>query len=83
MSAKVRSEVSPLSKGQKAPTNRLEEPNFQYNLDCIDTELAGRPDTLVASRLGHARRLGAAELHALTLPVRLRKGAVRLMSPYL
>ena len=57
--------------------------NFEYNLACIDTELVGRLDTLVAARIDHSRRLGDAELQALTLHVRLRNGAARLMSPYL
>lgn len=57
--------------------------NFEYNLACIDPDLARRLDALATARIAMARRLDAAELQALTLPVRLRNGVARLMSPYL
>lgn len=57
--------------------------NFEYNLACIDPALAHRLGDLVTARIAVARRLDGAELHALSMPARLRNGVARLMSPYL
>ncbi|MDP3204201.1 MAG: phospholipase D-like domain-containing protein, partial [Hydrogenophaga sp.] len=57
--------------------------NFEYNLVCINEELAQTLNSLVGARVGSARRLGMAELRNLSMLVRLRNGIARLMSPYL
>ena len=57
--------------------------NFEYNLVCINAELAQTLDSLVCARVGTARRLSEAELRDLSVLVRLRNGTARLMSPYL
>lgn len=57
--------------------------NFEYNLECHDAALLRRLDALVAARLAAARPLHAGELRALALPIRLRNGLARLLSPYL
>lgn len=57
--------------------------NFEYNLVCINEELAQTLNSLVDARVGSARRLGMAELRDLPVLARLRNGVARLMSPYL
>lgn len=56
--------------------------NFEYNLECYDRPLATRLEALVHERLSGARRLQPADC-VLPLPVRLRNGLARLLSPYL
>lgn len=57
--------------------------NFEYNLVCINAELAQTLDRLVSARVRRARCLEESELRDLSVPVRLRNGLARLMSPYL
>ncbi len=57
--------------------------NFEFDVECYDATLAERLEALIASRLVHARRLTLEELNGRKLPVRLRDGVARLLSPYL
>ncbi|MFQ5702772.1 MAG: phospholipase D-like domain-containing protein [Gemmatimonadales bacterium] len=57
--------------------------NFEFNLECYDAELAERLDRFVTIKLSDAREITKADVDARTLPVRLRDGAARLLSPYL
>ncbi len=57
--------------------------NFEFNLECYDRELAGRLEGLALARTRQARRLTLAEVDGRSLPVRLRDGAARLLSPHL
>jgi cardiolipin synthase len=57
--------------------------NFEFNVECYDTELARRLEAVVDERLTHARRLTLEEADARPLPIRLRDGLARLLSPYL
>lgn len=57
--------------------------NFEFNVECYDAALAARLEAVVDERLTHARRLPLEEVNRRSLPVRLRDGLARLLSPYL
>ncbi len=57
--------------------------NFEFNVECYDTALASRLEAVVEERLSRARLLSPEELERRSLPVRLRDGLARLLSPYL
>lgn len=57
--------------------------NFEYNIECYDTALAAQLDRLMDEHLAVATPVELAALRAAPLPVRLRNGVVRLLSPYL
>jgi cardiolipin synthase len=57
--------------------------NFEYNLECYDEGLAGELDAIIDAKLAEARPMRLAELVARPLPLRLRDGLTRLLSPYL
>ncbi len=57
--------------------------NFEYNLECYDRGFAARLDAIIDGKIAGAREMCRAELDARALPVRLRDGLTRLLSPYL
>jgi cardiolipin synthase len=57
--------------------------NFEFNVECYDRDLAEQMSELVRERIGRARRLRKTELQSRPLPLRLRDGAARLLTPYL
>jgi len=57
--------------------------NFEFNLECYDKELAVTLTRLAAQRIDQSREILLSELDARSLPVRLRDGICRLMTPYL
>jgi cardiolipin synthase len=57
--------------------------NFEANVECYDAALAAEAAGLVAQRIARARGLERAELDARPLPIQLRDGVARLLSPYL
>ena len=57
--------------------------NFEFNVECYDRELAKRMRELVMERIRQARRLRRKEVEGRSLPLRLRDGAARLLTPYL
>jgi cardiolipin synthase A/B len=57
--------------------------NFELNVECYDPELAARLEALIEARLARARPLTLEELNGRSLPIRLRDGVARLLSPYL
>ncbi len=57
--------------------------NFELDVECHDRALAARLDALVLERIANARHVTLAELDARALPIRVRDGAARLLSPYL
>jgi cardiolipin synthase len=57
--------------------------NFEYNIECYDTRLAGQLDQLMNEHLAVAAPVELAALRAAPLLFRLRNGVVRLLSPYL
>jgi cardiolipin synthase A/B len=57
--------------------------NFEFNVECYDTALAGELDALFDARRRAAREITLAELRARPFGVKLRNGIARLASPYL
>jgi cardiolipin synthase len=57
--------------------------NFEYNVECYDTVLAESLDALADERIARAHQAKLSELNAFPLPVRLRNGLARLLSPYI
>jgi cardiolipin synthase len=57
--------------------------NFELQLECWDADLAGRLEALALERIARGRRLALADVDARSLPVKLRDGIARLLSPYL
>lgn len=57
--------------------------NFEYNLECYETDLARRLDAWVEAKLQNARSVTLAQVDGRPLPIRLRDGVARLASPYL
>lgn len=57
--------------------------NFEYNLECYDVELARRLDVLFETKRAAAREMTLKEMNGRSLPVRLRDGIARLLTPYL
>jgi len=57
--------------------------NFEFNVECYDAGLAQTLEDLVRNKIAASRRLTLAEVDGRPLPVRLRDGAARLLSPYL
>ena len=57
--------------------------NFEYNLECYDRGLAARLDAVIEAKIAASTPLLRAELDGRPLPLRLRDGLTRLLSPYL
>lgn len=57
--------------------------NFEFNVECYDPALATQMRDLVMERIRRARRLTKDEVDTRSLPLRLRDGAARLLTPYL
>ncbi len=57
--------------------------NFEYNLECYDREFASRLDAIIDRKIARGRAVSRAELEARSLPVKLRDGLTRLLTPYL
>jgi cardiolipin synthase len=57
--------------------------NFELNVECYDPELATALGRLVDSRIGASKQLTQEEVEARPLPIQLRDGLARLLSPYL
>ncbi len=57
--------------------------NFEFNVEIYDAQLATRMEAHIEAKRSSAREVTLADVDARTLPVRLRDGVARLMSPYL
>lgn len=57
--------------------------NFEFNLECYNRELAATLEDLVQAKLKQARRVSRDELERRPLPLKLRDGAARLLTPFL
>ena len=57
--------------------------NFEFNVETYDRGLAARLDDRIAAVIARSRRRTLAEVDGRSLPVRLRDGVARLLSPYL
>ena len=57
--------------------------NFEFNLECYDTELAQAVQEIFAEKLHSADKVSLQEVQATRLPIRLRNKFFRLFLPYL
>jgi cardiolipin synthase len=57
--------------------------NFEFDLECYDRGLAAVLEEVVQGKLKQARAVTLEDVDGRRLPVRLRDGAARLLSPYL
>ena len=57
--------------------------NFEFNLECYDDVLAGALEALIRTKLVNARQVTLEEVDSRALPIRLRDGIARLLTPYL
>ncbi len=57
--------------------------NFEYNLECYDLDLARRLEEIIVAKLKAAHLVTLQEMDSRSLPVRLRDGVARLLTPYL
>lgn len=57
--------------------------NFELNVECYDADLARRLNELVDAKLDAATEVRPEDVNSRPLPVRLRDGFARLLTPYL
>jgi cardiolipin synthase A/B len=57
--------------------------NFEFNVEIYDRQLAARMEELIEAKRAGVRRLTLEEVDGRPLPIRLRDGVARLLSPYL
>ena len=57
--------------------------NFEFNVECYDSQLAASVNRIVDEKSAAARVVTAEEMGQRSLPIRLRDGLARLASPYL
>jgi cardiolipin synthase len=57
--------------------------NFELNVECYDRDLAALLGGLFERKLRSARPVSLADVDGRSLPVKLRDGLARLLSPYL
>ena len=57
--------------------------NFEFNVEIYNSEFAARVETAIEAKRRAAHELTLTEIDSRRLPVRLRDGLARLMSPYL
>lgn len=57
--------------------------NFEFDVECYDTEFAENMTRLVESKIGQAAQLTRDQVRGRPLVIKLRDGVMRLFSPYL
>jgi cardiolipin synthase len=57
--------------------------NFEFDVECYDTELSRAMHARFCEKRSRAREVTLAEVDGRSLPIRLRDGIARLFSPYL
>ena len=57
--------------------------NFELDVECYDVALAARVEALADERIARGRPVTLADVDARPLPMKLRDGVARLLSPYL
>jgi cardiolipin synthase len=57
--------------------------NFEFNVECYDSQLAQSMVQLVEGKLQHAHEVTLKEVDGRPLSIRLRDGVARLFSPYI
>jgi len=57
--------------------------NFEFNVECYDRALAERLDALVTEKIRASEEVTLRQMNGRILPIRLRDGLARLLTPYL
>jgi cardiolipin synthase len=57
--------------------------NFEFNVECYDIELATKLHKWIAKKITVAHRMTLDEVNNRSLPIQLRDGIARLLTPYL
>jgi cardiolipin synthase len=57
--------------------------NFEFNIECYDEGLGGSMVNLVEEKLKSAREVTKSQVDSRSIPLQLRDGLARLLSPYL
>jgi cardiolipin synthase len=57
--------------------------NFEFNVECYDPGFGQKMDQWVQGKIGQSKKTTLEEVNARPLPVRLRNGIARLLTPYL
>ena len=57
--------------------------NFEFNVECYDAALADAVNAVISGKIAGARRLTTKEVEERSLPVAIRDGLARLLTPYL
>jgi cardiolipin synthase len=57
--------------------------NFEFDVECYDRALAAGVHELCLTKRAASRSVTLAEMDGRSLPIRLRDGVVRLLTPYL
>jgi cardiolipin synthase len=57
--------------------------NFEYDLECYQTDLTEKLDAIIDAKIARGRKLSYAELASRPVLIRLRDAAARLLMPYL
>jgi len=57
--------------------------NFELDVECYSVEFGARMEGLVQARINAAQQVTLADVHARSLPVKLRDGVARLFAPFL
>ena len=57
--------------------------NFEFNVECYSMPLAAELEALIDEKIESGRRVTLEEINDRSLPVKLRDGLARLLSPYL
>jgi cardiolipin synthase len=57
--------------------------NFEFDVECYESELAGKLHEWMLEKRKRARQIKLADVDGRSLPVRLRDGVARLLTPYL
>jgi len=57
--------------------------NFELNLECYGREFNREVEAIILQKMSHAREVTLGEMDQRTLPIRLRDGLARLLTPYL
>jgi cardiolipin synthase len=57
--------------------------NFEFNVECYDAALHDELNATIEAKLKQSHQVTLAEVDARKLPIRLRDGVARLLSPYL
>jgi cardiolipin synthase len=57
--------------------------NFEYNVECYDAKFGARLDQMIDARIADSRQITLEHVDGRSLPVRLRDGVARLLTPLL